>query len=219
MVLFHKSPAVCSEEHVFVFDEHLHHLSLVPDVIEGCDGVHVWGPHEGGSKDDGEVLRIHQVEFFIFRHPAVRDRSNFLNKQMNLQSNYHLHNRSKRPGWNHFPRGWWQRSPLQVRHEVLQGFPVWWRQQSQRFSESFELLLRICEFWMDTDRIASVRTQCDDATGNISNEPFHSNKFQPETVHFVLIHVTYSQPRWTSGKRRMRWWERANPSGRVWARP
>lgn len=142
-----------------------------------------------------------------------------LNKQMNLQSNSYLHNRSKRPGWNHFPRGWWQRSPLQVRHEVLQGFTVWWRQQSQRFSESFELLLRICEFWMDTDRIAAVRTQCDDATGNISNEPFHSNKFQPETVHFVLIHVTYSQPRWTSGKRRMRWWERANPSGRVWARP
>lgn len=77
MVLFHKSPGVRSEEHVFVFDEHLHHLSLVPDVIEGCDGVHVWGPHEGGSKDDGEVLRIHQVELFILRHPAVRDRSRF----------------------------------------------------------------------------------------------------------------------------------------------
>lgn len=59
MVLFHKSPGVRSEEHVFVFDQHLHHLSLVPDVIEGCGGVHVWGPHEGGSKDDGEVLRVH----------------------------------------------------------------------------------------------------------------------------------------------------------------
>lgn len=30
-----------------------------------------------------------------------------------------------------------------------------------------------------------------------------------------IICVTYLQPRWTSGKRRMRWWERANPSGRV----
>lgn len=74
MVVFHKSPAVCSEEHVFVFDEHLHHLSLVPDVIEGCDGVQVRRSHEGGSKDDGEVLRIHQVEFLILRHPVERQK-------------------------------------------------------------------------------------------------------------------------------------------------
>lgn len=72
-----KSPGVCLEEHVFVFDEHLHHLSLVADVIEGCDGVHVWCTHERGSKDDGEVLRIHQVEFFILCHPAVGDKGSF----------------------------------------------------------------------------------------------------------------------------------------------
>lgn len=159
MALFHKSPGVCSEERVFVFDEHLHHLSLVPDVIEGCDGVHVWGPHEGGSKDDGEVLRIHQVEFFILCHPAVRDQSNRLTYSPIAIFAQLFQKALLRP----FPAdgeapGWWQCSPLQMRHEVLQGFTVWWRQQSQRFSKSFKLLLRICEFWMDRDRIGAVRT-------------------------------------------------------------
>lgn len=77
MVVFHQSPRLCSEEHVFVFDEHLHHLSLVPDVIEGCDGVHVRCTHEGGSKDDGQVFRVHQVELFILCHPAAKDESKF----------------------------------------------------------------------------------------------------------------------------------------------
>lgn len=40
-------------------------------------------------------------------------------------------------------------------------------------------------------------------------------QFQTRHGGSWIICVTYLQPRWTSGKRRMRWWERANPSGRV----
>lgn len=65
-----ESWSLFSEEHTFVLDEHLHHLSLVADVIEGGNGVHVWRTHEGGSKDDGQVLGVHQVVFFILCHPA-----------------------------------------------------------------------------------------------------------------------------------------------------
>ena len=38
-------PHLLSEEHVRVFNEHLHHLSLMADVIECCHGVQVWRSH------------------------------------------------------------------------------------------------------------------------------------------------------------------------------
>lgn len=68
--LFYKSPDLRLEEHTLILNEHLHHLPLVADVIECCYGVQVWRAHEGGSKDDGEVLCVHQVEFLILCHPV-----------------------------------------------------------------------------------------------------------------------------------------------------
>lgn len=107
---------VRSEEHVFVFDEHLHHLSLVPDVIEGCDGVHVWCPHQGGSKDDGEVLRVHQVEFFILRHPAVSRKRKVFKLTDGLMVQLVLTQQFKKVlfKWpsDDVAARWWQRSPL-----------------------------------------------------------------------------------------------------------
>lgn len=69
--LFYKSPDLCLEEQVFIFYERLHHLSLVADVIECCHGVQVWSTHQGGSKNNGEVLCVHQVEFIILCHPEM----------------------------------------------------------------------------------------------------------------------------------------------------
>lgn len=43
--LFYKSPDLCLEENIFIFNECLHHLSLVADVIERCHGVQVWSAH------------------------------------------------------------------------------------------------------------------------------------------------------------------------------
>ena len=73
--LLYKSPDLCSEEHVFVFNERLHHLSLVADVVERCDGVQVGRAHEGGRENNGEVLCVHQVERLILRHPANVNKS------------------------------------------------------------------------------------------------------------------------------------------------
>lgn len=69
--LFYKSPDLRLEQHVFIFNEQLHHLSLVADVVECCYGVQVWCTHEGGPENDGEVLCVHQVEFFILCYPAI----------------------------------------------------------------------------------------------------------------------------------------------------
>lgn len=60
-----------SEEDVFIFDEELHHLRLVADVVECRHGVQVGGTQESGPKNDAQVLRIHQVVLLIQRYPEV----------------------------------------------------------------------------------------------------------------------------------------------------
>lgn len=59
-----------SEEDVFIFDEELHHLRLVADVVECRHGVQVGGTQESGPKNDAQVLRIHQVVLLIQRYPV-----------------------------------------------------------------------------------------------------------------------------------------------------
>lgn len=67
----YKSPDLSLEEHVSVLYERLHHLPLVADVVEGRHGVEVGIPHEGRPEDDGEVLRVHQVEFLVLCNPET----------------------------------------------------------------------------------------------------------------------------------------------------
>lgn len=69
--LFYKSPTFCLEEYILFFNEHLHHLSLIADVIQRCYGVRVGCTHEGGPENDGKVFCVHQVEFLILCHPAT----------------------------------------------------------------------------------------------------------------------------------------------------
>lgn len=67
-----KSPDGCLKEILFIFNQHLHHLPLVADVIQSCHGVLVGCSHEGGPEDDAQVLRIHQIKFLILCHPAIK---------------------------------------------------------------------------------------------------------------------------------------------------
>lgn len=67
--LSYKSPDLRLDEPALIFNEHLHHLSLVADVIERCYGIIVWHTHESGPENDGEVLCVHQVEFLVLCHP------------------------------------------------------------------------------------------------------------------------------------------------------
>ena len=59
-----------SEKDIFILDEKLHHLPLVADVIESCHSVQAGVTHEGGSKHNTQVLRIHKVVLLVLCHPG-----------------------------------------------------------------------------------------------------------------------------------------------------
>lgn len=71
------------EEDVFVLYQRLYHLPLVADVIQCCHGVKVRRTHQSGTKDDPQILCVHQVILLILCHPKH-------NHQGTMDQNYKL---------------------------------------------------------------------------------------------------------------------------------
>lgn len=57
-----------SEKHIFISNKWFHHKSLVSDVVKGCHGIKVWGPHQRRAEHDAQILTGHQVFFLIKNH-------------------------------------------------------------------------------------------------------------------------------------------------------
>lgn len=57
------------EEFMALRDEHLHSLSLLGKLLHSHDSCTVGRAHDGGSKDDREVLGIHLVGRLQHLHP------------------------------------------------------------------------------------------------------------------------------------------------------
>lgn len=67
-------PPIVSEQHILVGYESFHHQSLVSDVVEGCHGVQLGGPHQCRAEDDAQVLAGHEVLLLVLGHPGKRER-------------------------------------------------------------------------------------------------------------------------------------------------